>query len=104
MSAMTIEAGDQEAIVRDAEAAVGRIAEARAEIGRVIFGQAAVVERTLVTLLSGGHGLLVGVRGLAIEGWPKRYLFSRSRTIAGGTAQIRRNIIGERLLGLPRGR
>jgi len=65
MSAMTIEAADQDAIVRDAEAAVARIAEARTEIGRVIFGQAAVVERTLVTLLSGGHGLLVGVPGLA---------------------------------------
>jgi alkylation response protein AidB-like acyl-CoA dehydrogenase len=47
---------------------------------------------------------IIGVRALAMDGWPKRYLFSRSRTIAGGTAQIRRNIIGERLLGLPRGR
>ncbi len=65
MRAITIEAGDPEAVVRDAEAAVGRIAEARTEIGRVIFGQATVVERTLITLLSGGHGLLVGVPGLA---------------------------------------
>lgn len=47
---------------------------------------------------------IIGLRALAMDGWPKRYLFSRSRTIAGGTAQIRRNIIGERLLGLPRGR
>ena len=31
----------------------------------MIFGQEEVVERTLVTILSGGHGLLVGVPGLA---------------------------------------
>src|SRR4051794_24846138 len=37
---------------------------ARAEIGRVIFGQEDVVEQVMVTLLSGGHALLVGVPGL----------------------------------------
>ena len=34
-------------------------------VGRVIFGQESVVERTLVALLAGGHALLVGVPGLA---------------------------------------
>ena len=34
-------------------------------IGQVIFGQADVVEQTLITLLAGSHGLLVGVPGLA---------------------------------------
>jgi MoxR-like ATPase len=37
----------------------------RAAIGTVIFGQPQVVEEVLVTLLAGGHGLLVGVPGLA---------------------------------------
>ncbi|WP_209001725.1 AAA family ATPase [Stappia albiluteola] len=54
-----------DAIVRETEAAVERITAARAEIARVIFGQESVVERSLVTILSGGHGLLVGVPGLA---------------------------------------
>ena len=31
----------------------------------VIFGQDAVIEQVLVTLLAGGHGLLIGVPGLA---------------------------------------
>jgi alkylation response protein AidB-like acyl-CoA dehydrogenase len=35
--------------------------------------------------------------------WAARYLDSFRQTIAGGTAEIRRNIVGERVLGLPRG-
>jgi len=37
----------------------------RESIGQVIFGQQQVVDQTLVTLLSGGHALLIGVPGLA---------------------------------------
>jgi MoxR-like ATPase len=51
--------------VRAADAALERIAAARASIAQVIFGQDKVVEEVLVSLLSGGHGLLVGVPGLA---------------------------------------
>jgi MoxR-like ATPase len=36
----------------------------REAVGRIIFGQDSVVEQTLITLLSGGHALLVGVPGL----------------------------------------
>jgi alkylation response protein AidB-like acyl-CoA dehydrogenase len=34
--------------------------------------------------------------------WPWGALFSRALTIGGGTTQVQRNIIAERLLGLPR--
>ncbi len=37
----------------------------RQSIGRVIFGQQEVIDETLITLLAGGHALLIGVPGLA---------------------------------------
>ncbi|HEX2580991.1 MAG TPA: MoxR family ATPase [Dongiaceae bacterium] len=37
----------------------------RHALGQVIFGQDQVIEQSLVTMLSGGHALLVGVPGLA---------------------------------------
>ena len=52
-------------IVADIEQAIDSLDQVRREIGRVIFGQERVVEETLITLLSGGHALLVGVPGLA---------------------------------------
>jgi MoxR-like ATPase len=55
----------EETASRQAEQALEKVAAARAAIGTVIFGQIQVVEETLVTLIAGGHGLLVGVPGLA---------------------------------------
>ncbi|WP_207540143.1 AAA family ATPase [Sabulicella rubraurantiaca] len=53
-----------DSLIGEVESLGERLARARAAVGRVIFGQEAVVERTFVTLLSGGHLLLVGVPGL----------------------------------------
>ena len=46
------------------EALGHRMAMVRDRIGRVIFGQEEVVEQTLITLLAGGHALLIGFPGL----------------------------------------
>jgi MoxR-like ATPase len=56
--------GEKE-MVAEAERALADIARVREGVGKVIFGQQSVVERTLVALLGGGHALLVGVPGLA---------------------------------------
>jgi MoxR-like ATPase len=42
-----------------------KLSRVRQSIGRVIFGQQQVIDQTLITLLAGGHGLLIGVPGLA---------------------------------------
>nr|WP_229671546.1 MoxR family ATPase [Elstera cyanobacteriorum] len=57
-----------------------RLARVRAALGRVIFGQDQVIDETLVTLLAGGHGLLVGMPGLA-----KTKLVSALATVLGLT-------------------
>jgi MoxR-like ATPase len=54
-----------EAIVGRIEAAGERIQRVQKAAAAVIFGQEQVIERTLITILSGGHALLIGVPGLA---------------------------------------
>src|ERR1700744_3009997 len=47
------------------DAAAETFAAARKRLGQVIFGQNEVIDQSLITLLAGGHGLLIGVPGLA---------------------------------------
>jgi MoxR-like ATPase len=55
----------EDMIVRAAESTAMQAQAAKAAIGTVIFGQDKVLEQALITVLSGGHALLVGVPGLA---------------------------------------
>ncbi len=52
-------------LVAEVEALGERLSLVRDRVGEVIFGQREVVEQALITLLSGGHALLIGVPGLA---------------------------------------
>ena len=54
-----------DAILDEVEALGRTLVVAREAIGQRIYGQEDVIEQTLITILSGGHGLLVGVPGLA---------------------------------------
>ena len=58
----------------------------------------------LIKDLSGPAGMvgLQSEEAEEIDPWHWGYLFSRALTIGGGTSEIQRNILGERLLGLPR--
>jgi len=53
--------------------------------------------------LSGASGLLAesGPFGDTSGGWGNGFLFSAALTVGGGTSEIQRNIIAERVLGLP---
>jgi alkylation response protein AidB-like acyl-CoA dehydrogenase len=111
-------------MIADEEIA-GRIARHRAEaaalramtyaaISRAGRGAALGAESTIAFLYFGE--LLQRVRATALdilgpdsleldgeaEAWTRAFLADRMYVIAGGSAEIRRNIIAERLLGLPR--
>ncbi len=53
-----------ERLVSEIEALGQRMAAVKENIGRVIFGQHDVIDQTLITILAGGHALLVGYPGL----------------------------------------
>jgi alkylation response protein AidB-like acyl-CoA dehydrogenase len=52
--------------------------------------------------LQGELGALEGSAGEGLPDWSSRFLTDRAMTIAGGTTEIQRNIVAERILGLPR--
>jgi len=54
--------------------------------------------------LAGAHGLLEHQRAGGapdLHGWHYGYLFAQALTIGGGTGDVQRNIVAERVLGLP---
>jgi MoxR-like ATPase len=55
---------DQAELVADLENIASKFVDVKIGVGRIIFGQQRVIEETLITLLSGGHVLLIGVPGL----------------------------------------
>ncbi len=62
---------------------------------------------TLAHRLAGAAGMLAqrgpgGVAGAEGATWSYGFLYAQALTIGGGTAAVQRNIIGERVLGLPR--
>jgi alkylation response protein AidB-like acyl-CoA dehydrogenase len=45
---------------------------------------------------------VVGAEAPLMGPWPRQWLWSKSASVAGGTSEVQRNVIGERILGLPR--
>lgn len=68
---------------------------------RLYFSQLQQRVYRLAIDLLGTSGVVLSPLG---QGWTQPYLRSFASTIAGGTAQIQRDIIGDRVLGLPKSR
>ena len=52
--------------------------------------------------LQGHAGILAGDDAVVDQKWQEGFLYSFGMTIGGGTSEIQRNTIGERILGLPK--
>ncbi len=69
---------------------------ASSEMGKALY--------ELGTELCGPYGPVIDPeRGEEAGRWIRSFMVSFANTIAGGTSEIQRNIIAERVLGLPRG-
>ncbi len=86
---------------RDARLA-GKPVGVEGSIGKLVGSEIARRSNALHTHLAGAHGMLAGPLA-GFDGTIAEILVSTpGQSIAGGTDQIQRNIIGERTLGLPR--
>jgi alkylation response protein AidB-like acyl-CoA dehydrogenase len=60
------------------------------------------LDGNLVMALQGAGGMLYDGDAVANGYWQQQFLMQWSSRLGGGTEQIQRNVIGERVLGLPR--
>lgn len=82
------------------------------QVERAVSGAGPSPEGNVTKLLTAEHGQRVTELAMAITGTAgvaggepavtQEYLWLRCMTIAGGTSEVSRNVIAERLLGLPR--
>jgi len=76
-----------------------------ARLNGIDHGPDGSVDKLLMTQVeqSVGHAA-ASIGGIGYDGddtWLKVYLYSRAQSVMGGTSQIQRNLIAQRILGLP---
>ena len=80
----------------------GRLPGSEASVMKLAMSQHVTLTGDLVLALAGAHGMLIGADAPAGGLWQQQFLNQFSIKIGGGTDQIQRNVMGERVLGLPR--
>ena len=78
----------------------GSLPPAAGSIIRINHSETIQLEMDTALAIAGSAGVVDGVEGLLPVG--ERYLSRQASALGGGTTEIARNIIGERVLGLPR--
>jgi alkylation response protein AidB-like acyl-CoA dehydrogenase len=83
----------------------GELPGPEASAGKMVWVDVHQRIQELAMEIEGPYSQLVAGSERAIEGgvWQYSFLRSRANSIEGGTAEIQKNIIGERVLGLPKG-
>ena len=61
----TLDSAPEDQLLTEIDTLGIHIGQVREQVERVVFGQQLVVDQALITILAGGHGLLVGMPGLA---------------------------------------
>jgi len=82
----------------------GRPAGAESSVAKALADDHGKRLMGLAKDMSGAAGMLAGPGPFGVDEplWHFGFLFSPALTIGGGTSEVQRNIIGERVLGLPR--
>jgi alkylation response protein AidB-like acyl-CoA dehydrogenase len=82
----------------------GREDPAAAPLGKVFFSETNLALAELGMSIPGPEGLLTEGDPGAVAGgwWQDAFLYARAYTIAGGANEVLRNVVAERVLGLPR--
>ncbi len=74
---------------------------AEASIAKLVWGNWHRDLGDLAMQVAGARSLVAGP-SYDLDDWQRLFLFSRADTIYGGSNEIQRNIIAERVLGLPK--
>ncbi|WP_235998956.1 acyl-CoA dehydrogenase family protein [Qaidamihabitans albus] len=81
---------------------LGDTATGVAEVSKLVWANWHRDLGELAMLVRGAGSLVAEREPYELDEWQRLYLFSRADTIYGGSNEIQRNIIAERVLGLPR--
>ena len=82
--------------------ASGQLPGPEASVAKLAMGRLLRRASDLALGLAGPDATLAGSRSDGVDGWRNTFLAAPAVRIAGGSDEVQHNIIGERVLGLPK--